>query len=192
MITSIDWYVENTTVIRCRAWRPAAVRATSVAASVVAGSVRSMVDMPVSSLTFRPTRTSEHTANGRMSTAALAIHSRRLWLSSWIDGTRKSTLLPSPASCSAILSEVKVLPVPQAMISLPRSCFARPSATAESASAWCGRSDFGPVGVTTSGVDHSKADQSNPSSSASMSIRWMVPRYAASAFPDHPVEVSMK
>ena len=85
-----------------------------------------------------------------MGTAASYDHSRSDCDSSEMDGTRNSTLVRWPSSrsarsrCSrsATLRLVKVLPVPQAMISLPRSWPAKPANTAWIASAWCGRGCF--------------------------------------------------
>ena len=65
------------------------------------------------------------------------------------DGTRNSTW-PCGASCSAMQSEVKVLPVPQAMISLPRSASANPASTAAKASRWCGRNSLGAASLISS------------------------------------------
>ncbi|CFR86782.1 Uncharacterised protein [Mycobacterium tuberculosis] len=54
----------------------------------------------------------------------------------------------SAAMRSAILSAVNVLPVPQAMISLPRSLpTANPRNTASIACCWCGRSSWRLAGV---------------------------------------------
>ena len=72
-----------------------------------------------------PTLVSEQTAKARNGTSRPLVHSRRLWLSSEMDGTRNSTEVGlafwSVAIFSAIFSAVNVLPVPQAMIILPRS-----------------------------------------------------------------------
>ena len=52
-----------------------------------------------------------------------AIHSRKVCPNKAIEGTKKS-ISPFPfVSFSAILSDVKVLPVPHAIISLPLSYF---------------------------------------------------------------------
>ena len=56
-----------------------------------------------------------------------------------MEGTRKSTRPSGPASASAMRSATKVLPVPQAMMSLPRSAVARPFSTSLYASFWWGR-----------------------------------------------------
>ena len=61
---------------------------------------------------------SEQTASGASGTSASVDHSRSVCDSKLIDGTRKRTLRPVPTSCSARRSEVNVLPVPQAMMSL--------------------------------------------------------------------------
>ena len=58
------------------------------------------------------------------------------------DGTKNKTRLPTPAIFSAIFSAVNVLPVPHAIISLPRSAYSKPSCTAFNAATWCGLSDF--------------------------------------------------
>ena len=73
------------------------------------------------------------------------------------------------ASSSAIFSDVNVLPVPQAMISCPRSCVTRPSRTAARASRWCGRAVFLPVvGRTCWGLVQSMLPQSTLDSSRSL------------------------
>ena len=69
-------------------------------------------------------------------------HSRTVCDISASDGTMKRTSFPLPASVSAMRRPVKVLPVPQAMMSLPRSAVARPSCTACNASRWWSRSSF--------------------------------------------------
>src|SRR4051794_21762720 len=47
-------------------------------------------------------------------------------------GTRNSTVPPAPTRSSAIRRLVKVLPVPQAITSWPRSCSASPARTSSS------------------------------------------------------------
>src|SRR5674476_1554359 len=83
-ITSIDWYVDSTTVVT-PGTRPRSSSATREAASVVAGVARSGVRM--SSLPF-PTLRSEQTAKYRNGLVASADHSRSVWLRREIDGTR--------------------------------------------------------------------------------------------------------
>ncbi len=111
-----------------------------------------------------------------------------------MDGTRNSTDPPAPTSSSAILSEVKVLPVPQAMMSLPRSCARKPSNTSMRAACWCGRRAFLPVETSTSGVAHEYCDQSKAdSSSQAMSTRCTGTAWWArvsDAFGDHDLAVS--
>lgn len=87
---------------------------------------------------------SEHTASGASGTSASVAHSGRVCESRLIDETRNSTEPPAPATFSASRSDVKVLPVPQAMTSLPRSFVSKPARTASTACTWCGRS-FGAV-----------------------------------------------
>jgi hypothetical protein len=121
-----------------------------------------------------PTLVSEQTANARNGTSASLVHSRRAWLISEMDGTRNSTdvgcalpALPSVASCSAILSAVNVLPVPQAMISLPRSWVWKPANTSASACFWWGRRRFLVVVGRIDGRSKSTASQSMSESSRS-------------------------
>ncbi|SHP92300.1 Uncharacterised protein [Mycobacteroides abscessus subsp. abscessus] len=67
---------------------------------------------------------SEQTAKARSGIVVCAVHSRSVWDSREMDGTQNrmnARPLFSLAVRSAIFSEVKVLPVPHAMISLPRS-----------------------------------------------------------------------
>jgi hypothetical protein len=94
-----------------------------------------------------PTLASEHTAKLRSGISHCVVHSRSVWEMREIDGTRKSTFVccSTPWDCakrSAIFNVVKVLPVPQAMISLPRSCFSNPESTSSSARTWWGRRRF--------------------------------------------------
>ncbi|SIN17458.1 Uncharacterised protein [Mycobacteroides abscessus subsp. abscessus] len=77
---------------------------------------------------------SEQTAIMSRESSELSAHSRIVWESREIDGTRNSTEPPAPTYSSASFSEVKVLPVPHAMISLPRSCSANCAVTASMAS----------------------------------------------------------
>lgn len=115
--------------------------ATRVSGSVVAGTARSwalMSSPPVRLWTCA----SEHTGTACSSSSQFADHSRKVCDSNEIDGTRNSSVAAPPfsaASRSAILSEVNVLPVPQAMISLPRSRVASPASTLSTAVRWWGR-----------------------------------------------------
>lgn len=119
----------NTTVkplarLRC------AISAASFTGSVVTGIATSWM---LTSSAERDTLVSEQTANARRSSWVCAVHSRRVCESREIDGTanRMRALPPfSNAARSAIFRAVKVLPVPQAMINLPRSLpFSKPAKT---------------------------------------------------------------
>ena len=65
-----------------------------------------------------------------------------------MDGTRYRTFPPVPANFSAIWSAVKVLPVPQGRISLPRSLDSKPSITLSRAVIWSGRGSNRSVLIT--------------------------------------------
>ena len=91
---------------------------------------------------FLPTSPSEHTAKLRSGVALSCVHSVSVCERSARLGTRKSTRLPAPATRSAICRLVNVLPVPHAMMSLPRSNCSNPFVTCPSATSWCGRSAF--------------------------------------------------
>src|SRR5699024_11193032 len=104
----------------------------SRAGSVVAGSARSTTEISAESwldLRLRDAFASEHTAIAVTPTAELLDHSRSAWDNSAIDGTRNRTLPPAPTYSSANRSEVKVFPVPQAMINRPRSAVSNPAVT---------------------------------------------------------------
>ena len=117
--------------------RPSARRAASV--------VGSGMSWVVMSSACAPALVSEHTTKGRMSVCVWAIHSRSDCDTSEIDGARKSTFSWPPFSahsCSASFREVKVLPVPQAEIHLPRAEVVKPSVILSIAVFWCGRSPY--------------------------------------------------
>ena len=80
-------------------------------------------------LRFLPTSLSEQTAKLCSGVSLSCVHSVSVCDSSDRLGTRNSTRLPAPAIFSAIFRLVKVLPVPQAMMSLPRSAVAKPPFT---------------------------------------------------------------
>ena len=104
---------------------------------VVAGNFKSLIPTTIlSSSFFLPTSLSEQTAKLRIPNDVCWVHSSSVWLSNARLGTRNNTFLPRPASSSAIRKEVKVLPVPQAIISLPRSASANPYLTADNAGRW--------------------------------------------------------
>jgi len=128
---------------------------------VVAGRARSTAEMSsLTALERAVALRSEQTASGASGTSAAVDHSRRDCESRLIEGTRKSTLPPAPTTRSASRSEVNVLPVPQAMISLPRSPVVNPASTSATARTWWGRSWFlGEVG-RTSGLASRNFDQS--------------------------------
>ena len=162
--------MENTTVSRPA---PAAVSASfacSFAGSVVAGRARSIAEMSSDACfaDFLPTLTSEHTANVRSDASASIDHSRSDCDSSEIDGTRNSTRPPNGTRVSAIRSDVNVLPVPQAITSLPRSVVANPSRTFSNARLWWGRRRLRSFSSMTSGVNRSNCDQSMLDSARSM------------------------
>ena len=73
----------------------------------------------------------------------LSDHSRMLCRISDMDGTRYSTIPPLRQCFSATCRDARVLPVPQAMMSCPLSCSARPFTTSETAASWWGRSSLG-------------------------------------------------
>ena len=61
---------------------------------------------------------------------------------------------------SAMRRDVKVLPVPHAMMSLPRSAMDSPAVTASRARFWCSRRLLPPVRTMTSGVSRLNESQS--------------------------------
>ena len=113
-------------------------------ALVVAGNCKSLrLARTLSSLCFLPTSLSEQTAKLINGVSVSWFHSRKVWLNNDKLGTRKSTRLPFPAIFSAIFSAVNVLPVPQAIISLPRvSPSLNRLSTFFKAFCWCGRKPF--------------------------------------------------
>ena len=91
----------------------------------------------------RVTFVSEHTAKHRRSSSAWVVHSRIDCARRLSDGTQNSTRARPPlfsAHSSASRRAVNVLPVPQAMMSWPRSWVRNPARTLSTASRWCGRS----------------------------------------------------
>jgi hypothetical protein len=67
-----------------------------------------------------PTPVSETTAKRRKGEEASAAQALRDWSRRAMEGARKRTLPPGPATFSAILRATRVLPVPGGMMSLPR------------------------------------------------------------------------
>jgi len=135
-------------------------RSWSTAALVVAGNARSTLEMSSDAFDRFPTLVSEHTANGANGTSASVAHSRSDCDSREIEGTRNSTDPPLPASCSARRNEVNVLPVPQAMINLPRSLASNPAVTFSIAVSWWARNRFRSWSSRASGVSKVNCDQS--------------------------------
>ena len=82
---------------------------------------------------FLPTALSLHTAKLCSGVSLSCVHSVKVCDNSDRLGTRNNTRLPRPANFSAIFKLVKVLPVPQAMISLPRSAVLKAFSVAASA-----------------------------------------------------------
>ena len=148
-----------------------------------------------------PTLVSEQTPKARMSSSHWAVHSRNDWLSKEIDGTRNRMRALPPASvaiCSAIFNAVNVFPVPQAMISLPRSLpAANPASTFSMASAWCGRGCFLAAGESSMvRLPCGQAMSQSMGDSASISIPMRCtgiccPLRASSAFLPHLSVVEM-
>ena len=113
---SMLWYVENTTVIESGSGlSPADIRS----GSVVTGISISLSGMSV----FSPWLTlgSEHTPTYECGIIFCSAQYRMVCRINEMDGTAYSTSPPFPTISSAILSEVSVLPVPQAIIIWPRS-----------------------------------------------------------------------
>lgn len=148
----MDWYVENTTVIPPVSYCRMSRNCFKIAfVSVEAGSIRSvMLSPPVSEKVAPPLRlalvslalASEHIQMEFIGFSDCADHSRNVCPNRAMEGT-KNRISPRPCvSCSAILSDVKVLPVPQAIISLPRPDFLKYACVAVKASSWCSRSCF--------------------------------------------------
>ena len=125
---------------------PTATARARLMAWVVAGNCKSLVRTKIrssSAIFFLPTSLSEQTAKLISGISLSCVHSRKVWLSSDRLGTRNNTRCPFPANASAIRNAVKVLPVPQAIIILPRAApLAKPAFTLFSASFWCLRRDF--------------------------------------------------
>ena len=87
-----------------------------------------------------PTLRSEQTAKVRRGISASAPQFRMDCANSEREGAANSTRPPRPAISSAIRNDASVLPVPQAIIILPRSCASNPSITSVNALTWWGRS----------------------------------------------------
>lgn len=94
--------------------------------------------------------------------------------------------------------EVKVLPVPQAMMSLPRSAAASPSVTAASARRWCSRRLLRPTRTMTSGVSRLKESQSivelnrSPRPMRDTGTTWLAIVWAAAGFQRSVVETNRR
>ena len=89
----------------------------------MAGSANSSTEtIPESSVVFfDETFVSEQIQIGLIASSASAVHAMRVWERSEMLGTKKR-ILPFPlVIVSASLSDVNVLPLPQAIISLPLS-----------------------------------------------------------------------
>lgn len=86
---------------------------------------------------------SEHTTSGDILTLLWAIHSRMDWPTRAMDGAQNSTVLVPRLSgsrySSARRSDMRVLPVPHAMIALQRSLSSKARSILETASSWWGR-----------------------------------------------------
>ena len=113
----------------------AAMNAPILCGSVVTG--HSSSEIPMSSFSLRPPAVgSEHTTRHNSGRVVCRSHSRRAWETSAMVGAAKRMRPPAPTVCSAILRDVKVLPVPQAMMRRPRSWLPRPPTTCSIASFW--------------------------------------------------------
>ena len=97
----------------CRG-QPDLNRDTNFSGFVDAGSIRSFGVMSPSSSPRFPALVSEQTANVLRDSSASVAHSISDCDRSEIEGVRNRTEPLTPASCSAILSAVRVLPEPQA------------------------------------------------------------------------------
>ena len=138
-ITSIDWYVENTTFIPFLSlifsnWF------TIFSTSVVAGNVKSTTLVILSSLVVFLLEIFEseqiHIGNNLASLSISFVHSLRVCPRRAIDGTKNKIKPFLLVSFSAIFNEVNVLPVPQAIINLPLSFSLKYSCTKSLASFW--------------------------------------------------------
>ena len=107
--------MENTTCGPDRCRKNAAI----FAGSVVTGTPRSLVWVTATSSSVNATVSSEQTGNEANSAVQLARHTLSVCFRSDSDGNRTSVRFDF--NCSVINSEVRVLPVPQAMINCPRS-----------------------------------------------------------------------
>ena len=143
--TSIDWYVEKMTTMRC------SFPSLTTSSAITSGSVHDATgrssrlsrSVSLSSLSVgsvvSPARVSEQTHMAPMGSAAHATQLRMLWLTRAIDGARNRMVCGRglPSSCTrpsavssaaasavslwAMKSDVSVLPVPHAMTSSPRA-----------------------------------------------------------------------
>src|SRR5664280_2183454 len=85
---------------------------------------------------------SEQMQTGLIGSSASEDHSRKACPNKEMEGT-KNKINPLPlVSFSAMRSEIKVFPVPQAIIILPRSAVLKHSCVLSNASFWCGRINF--------------------------------------------------
>ena len=157
----MDWYVEKKKLSVLSESSPT-YRTISLFTSVVAGITKSVMPSILSEvlLAFG----SEQIAYTLYLYFDCADHSTKVWLSKEIDGTKNSTLPIPFVTASAIFRAVKVLPVPQAIISLPRSACLKPLITALTASIWWGRSFFFEQTFISSILSRVKLSQSIPES----------------------------
>ena len=165
-------------------------RFARVAESVDAGRGRSTGETSSSSSRGLPALVSEHTANWLRGMTESFAQSRRDCDSSDMDGVRKRTTPPKPATRSAMRSAVKVLPEPQAMISFPRLRSANPETVSLSATRWYSRKTFFDFRLSALGHTRLKFRQfidepsntSGPQRTTGLSSRF---RRAFSAFLPH-------
>ena len=98
---------------------------------------------------FLPTSLSLHTAKLCKGVSLSCVHSVKVCDNNDKLGTRNNTRLPLPAKFSAIFKLVKVLPVPHAIINLPRLAVSKPFWVDSNAAFWWSRNDF--LGLRTIG-----------------------------------------
>src|SRR5262245_54801423 len=128
-ISGEDWYVEKTTR------SPLPIRNAAIAdTSLVTGNDKSDTEMIESSSSRRPAVWSEHTQRTSKGSLEAEVQSFKICDKSPSDGTRTRVLLASSRSLTHI--ETSVLPVPQAMISCPRSTNWKPAQTSSIALSW--------------------------------------------------------
>ncbi len=108
----------------CFFWRMLSNWRTMKSVLVEAGKAKSSTLVVLSSflISCRDTCPSEQIQTAWIGTEACPDQERNVCPNKAIEGTRKRTSPLLLVSFSAILSEVKVFPVPQAMINFPRSC----------------------------------------------------------------------